>query len=553
MRKIILILSFVAAFGLIACNNSETKKESALTKENNGYTAIDGAKTDVYTKVKLSADISHLSDNEKAVLKIMFQVADIMEDIYWQEAYGDKNELLNNISNEQTKLFAKINYGPWDRLNGNKPFLNGFSKKPLGANFYPKDMTKKEFEELNAPNKKNLYTVLRRDKNGELKVIWYHQAFKKQIDKAASLLKKAAKLAENAELKTYLELRAEALLTDKYQASDMAWMDMKTSNIDFVVGPIENYEDQLFGYKAAHESFILIKDVKWSEKLKYYAQFLPQMQKELPVEAKYKQETPGSDVDLNAYDVIYYAGDCNAGSKTIAINLPNDEEVQLKKGSRKLQLKNAMKAKFDKILVPISKILTADDQRKHIKFDAFFANTMFHEVSHGMGIKNTLDGKSSCRVALKEQYSALEEGKADILGLYLVTKLAKMGELGDIDLMDNYVTFMASIFRSIRFGAASAHGKANLIRFNYFLDKGAFTRTDEGTYSINFDKMKEASTALTQDILELQGDGDYVVAKDFVKKWAVVTPQLRKDLDRLAKAGIPKDIYYEQGPSVMGL
>jgi len=553
MRKSILILSFIAAFGLIACNNTETKKEETPAKESIGYTAVEGAKTDVYTKVKLSTDISHLSDSEKAVLKIMFEIADIMENIYWQEAYGDRDELLNNIENEQTKLFAKINYGPWDRLNANKPFLNGFDAKPIGANFYPTDMTKEEFEALDDPNKKNLYTVIRRDENGKLKVVWYHDAFKKEIEKAAFLLKKAAKLADNSDLRTYLDLRAEALLSDKYQPSDMAWMDMKTSNIDFVVGPIENYEDQLFGYKAAHESFILIKDVEWSEKLKYYAQFLPQMQKELPVEPKYKQETPGSDVDLNAYDVVYYAGDCNAGSKTIAINLPNDEEVQLKKGSRKLQLKNAMRAKFDKILVPISKVLTAEDQRKHIQFDAFFANTMFHEVSHGMGIKNTLDGSGSVRVALKEQYSALEEGKADILGLYLVTKLAKMGELGDVDLMDNYVTFMASIFRSIRFGAASAHGKANLIRFNYFLEKGAFTRTEEGTYSINFDKMKEASTALTQDILKIQGDGDYEVAKAFVTKWAVVTPQLQEDLDRLAEAGIPKDIYYEQGPSVMGL
>ena len=553
MRKSILLLSFIAIFGLVACNNTEAKKEETTAKENIGYTAVEGAKTDVFTKVKLSADISHLSDSEKAVLKVMFEVADIMENIYWQEAYGNRDELLNNIENEQTKLFTKINYGPWDRLNANKPFLNGFEAKPLGANFYPTDMTKEEFENLDDPNKKNLYTLIRRDENGKLKVVWYHDAFKEEIEKAVFLLKKAAKLADNSDLRTYLDLRAEALLSDDYQLSDMAWMDMKTSNIDFVVGPIENYEDQLFGYKAAHESFILIKDVEWSAKLKYYAQFLPQMQKELPVDAKYKQETPGSDVDLNAYDVVYYAGDCNAGSKTIAINLPNDEEVQLKKGSRKLQLKNAMKAKFDKILVPISKILTAEDQRKHIQFDAFFANTMFHEVSHGMGIKNTLDGNSTCRVALKEQYSALEEGKADILGLYLVTKLAKMGELGDVDLMDNYVTFMASIFRSIRFGAASAHGKANLIRFNYFLEKGAFTRTEEGTYSINFDKMKEASTALTQDILKIQGDGDYEVAKTFVKKWAVVTPQLQEDLDRLAAAGIPKDIYYEQGPSVMGL
>jgi hypothetical protein len=555
MRKIILLFSLFAIIGFSACNNAEnsSKADKSPEKTNDNYTLVEGTPINIYAKVQLTSDISHLSASEKEVLKIMFQVADIMEDIYWQEAYGDRDALLAKIGDENLKLFTKINYGPWDRLNGNKAFLNGFGAKPDGANFYPTDMTKEEFEALEDSNKKNLYTVLRRDENGALKVVWYHEAFKEEIAKAADLLKKASEIAENPELKTYLSLRAEALLTDNYQPSDMAWMDMKNSNIDFVVGPIENYEDHLFGYKAAHESFILIKDVKWSEKLKYYAQFLPQMQKELPVDAKYKAETPGSDVDLNAYDVVYYAGDCNAGSKTIAINLPNDEEVQLQKGSRKLQLKNAMRAKFDKILIPISEVLIDPEQRSHIQFDAFFANTMFHEVSHGMGIKNTITGNGTCRTALKEQYSALEEGKADILGLYLVTKLANMGELGEIDLNDNYVTFMASIFRSIRFGAASAHGKANLIRFNYFLERGAFTRLENGTYHVNIEKMKEASTSLTQDILKLQGDGDYEVAKAFVDKWSVVTPQLKEDLQRLADANIPKDIYYEQGPQVLGL
>ncbi len=555
MKKSILIMSIIALFGFTACNNSQSPVDNkkAETNADSNYTLVKGTPIDVYAKVQLTADISHLSQSEKKVLALMFQAADIMEDIYWKEAYGDRDALLSRISDEKVKLFAKINYGPWDRLNNNKAFLNGFGPKPDGANFYPTDMTKKEFEALQDTSKKSLYTILRRDENGDLKVIWYHDAFKKDIDKAADLLKQASEVAENPELKTYLKLRAEALLTDNYQPSDMAWMDMKNSNIDFVVGPIENYEDHIFGYKAAHEAFVLIKDVKWSEKLKYYTQFLPQMQKELPVDAKYKQETPGSDVDLNAYDVVYYAGDCNAGSKTIAINLPNDEQVQLKKGSRKLQLKNAMRAKFDKILVPISNILIDADQRPHIQFDAFFANTMFHEVAHGMGIKNTITGNGTCRTALKEQFSALEEGKADILGLYLVTKLANMGELGDVDLEDNYVTFMASIFRSIRFGAASAHGKANLIRFNYFLERNAFTRLADGTYHINIKKMEEASTALTQDILKIQGDGDYEVAKAFVEKWAVVTPQLKADLQRLADASIPKDIYYEQGPKVLGL
>jgi len=552
MKKAVIYISLFIGLGLMSsCNEGSNANNQ---QERVKYQLKEGTKMDVYANVELKADISHLSTNEIEVLLLMFQAADIMDDLFWKEAYGNRDTLLNRIDDSRLKLFTKINYGPWDRLNNNKAFIDGFGEKPAGANFYPVDMTKEEFEALDDPDKNSLYTLIRRDENGKLRVVWYHEAFAPEIEKAADLLDRAAEIAEDEGLKKYLRLRAKALRTDDYRESDMAWMDMKNSNIDYVIGPIENYEDHLYGYKAAHESFILIKDVVWSKKLARFAKFLPQLQKDLPVDEKYKKDVPGSDVDLNAYDVIYYTGDCNAGSKTIAINLPNDEVVQKTKGSRKLQLKNAMKAKFEKILQPIADVLIAEDQRKHISFDAFFANTMFHEVSHAMGVKKVISDTSiTCRVALKEQYSALEEGKADILGLYLVTKLYEMGELQGTNLHDNYVTFMASIFRSIRFGAASAHGKANLIRFNYFLEYGAFTRGEDGTYTVDFDKMQEASKALTIDIIGLQGDGDYEAAKAFVEKWSVITPLLKADLQRLSDAGIPKDIYYTQGPRVMGI
>ncbi len=414
-------------------------------------------------------------------------------------------------------------------------------------------MTKEEFEAFDNADKSNLYTLIRRDENGNLMTVWYHDAFFIQTEKAALLLEEAADLAEDKGFEKYLRLRANALRTDDYFESDMAWLDMKDNLVDIVVGPIENYTDGLFGYKAAHESFVLIKDVEWSAKLAKYAAFLPQLQLELPVDEKYKKETPGSDVDLNAYDVVYYAGDCNMADKTIAINLPNDEKVQLQKGTRKLQLKNAMRAKFDHILAPITEVLISADQKQYVTFDAFFSNTMFHEVSHGMGVKNTINGKGSVRKALKEKYSAIEEGKADILGLYLVTKLHEMGEFDDTDLMDNYVTFMAGIFRSVRFGASSAHGMANMLRFNFFMEHGAFTRNSDGTYTTDFEKMKTASKLLTQKILKMQGDGDYEAAKQWIEKEGIVKPQLQADLDRLNEAGIPSDIYFDQGPEVLGL
>lgn len=549
-------LVFAGMTGCGTQQNKEMKEQMTIPAEGSFEVAQDvdiNQKLAEYASVELTADISHLTANEKQVVSILYDVADIMEELYWKETVGNRESFLNRITDEGAKKFATIQYGPWNRLDANAPFLTNVSAKPAGANFYPVDMTREEFEALQDPNKESLYTLIRRDEQGALKVVWYHEAFANEVKKASDLLKKAAALAEDAGLKKYLELRAEALLTDNYQPSDFAWMDMRTSNIDFVVGPIENYEDAMFGYKAAHESFVLIKDNAWSKRLEKYASLLPALQKGLPVPDAYKQEVPGSDADMNAYDVLYYRGDCNAGSKTIAINLPNDEQVQLAKGSRKLQLKNAMKAKFDKILVPISNILIDPAQRKNVTFDAFFANTMFHEVAHGMGIKNTLNDKGTCRGALKEVYSSIEEGKADIMGLYLVSKLYEQGEYTQGELMDNFVTFFAGIFRSSRFGAASSHGKANMMRFNYFAEKNAFTRNEDGTYTIHFEPMKEAMIELIEKIIVIQGDGNYDAAKQWVAEKGIVVPQLQEDLDRLNSSNIPVDIVYEQGKNHIAL
>ena len=332
----------------------------------------------------------------------------------------------------------------------------------------------------------------------------------------------------------------------------MAWLDMKDNAVDVVIGPIETYEDLLFGYKAAHEAYILIKDEAWSERLARFASLLPGLQRGLPVPAAYKREMVGSDSDLNAYDVVYYAGQANAGSKTIAINLPNDEEVQLAKGTRRLQLKNAMRAKFDRILAPIAGELIAEDQCQHVTFDAFFSNTMFHEVAHGLGIKNAINGTGTVREALLETASSMEEGKADVLGLFMTTSLLESGEITEGTLEDYYVTFIASIFRSVRFGATSAHGRANMVRFNYFQERGAFTRDDaSGTYRVDFDAMREAMNGLSELILTLQGDGDHDGAAALLAEKGVVGPALQADLDRLGSAGIPVDIIFEQGESVL--
>jgi hypothetical protein len=515
--------------------------------------AIAPVRPEIYAPVTLTADLAALDARERTMVSLFIDAAGIMDDLFWQQAYpGDRAALLAGIKDPATRRFAEINYGPWDRLAGNAPFMSGVGPKPPGAGFYPLDMTKEEFERANLPGSRSEYTVLRRREKGALEVVPYSQHWREPLGRAAGLLERAAGLADDAGLRKYLELRAQALRTDDFRASDMAWLDMKGNRLDIVIGPIETYEDHLFGYKAAYEAYVLVKDLAWSKRLARYAAMLPALQRGLPVPDAYKAETPGTDSDLNAYDVIYYAGDCNAGSKTIAINLPNDEQVQLAKGTRRLQLKNAMRAKFDNIMVPIAAELIAPEQRGHVTFDAFFADTMFHEVAHGLGIKNTVNGRGSVRDALKELGSGIEEGKADVLGLYMITRLHEQGELAGA-LEDYYTTFLAGIFRSVRFGAASAHGQANMLRFNFFADRGAFARDASGHYRVDMPKMRRAVDELSGVLLKLQGDGDYAGVEKLTQELGVIRPELQADLDRLSSRAIPVDVVFTQGKAVLGL
>jgi hypothetical protein len=556
-----IILTSVLFLALAACQKAETPEPEevkeviaepvvAVREE----PAAQPSRFDIYAKFRLTADLDHLSDGQKQMIPLLIRASQIMDGLFWQQAYGDPEPLLAGIDDPKKRHFARMNYGPWDRLDANKPFVESYGPKPPGARFYPEDMTKEEFEAWDQEGKDGEYSFVRRSADGGLQLLPYHVAFAEPLGEAAGLLRQASELAQDPQFAHYLKLRADALLTDDFQPSDMAWMDMKNNPIELVIGPIEHYEDQLYNYRTAYEGYVLIKDLAWSERLARFAQYLPELQAGLPVGDEYKAEMPGSDADLNAYDVVYYAGDCNAGSKTIAINLPNDEEVQLAKGTRRLQLKNAMRAKYDQILVPISEVLIAEDQRRHITFDAFFGNTMFHEVAHGLGIKNTITGSGTVRQAMKEHSSALEEGKADILGLYMVQKLREKGEISEGEVMDNYVTFLAGIFRSIRFGASSAHGRANMIRFNFFEQAGAFSRDGTtGAYRVNRAEFEQAIRDLSNRILTLQGNGDYDSVDAFVAEMGMISPQLQSDIDSLARAAIPVDIEFEQGVKVLGL
>ena len=512
------------------------------------------AKVRQYAEYPLKYDIENLSEQERELVAIFIQIADIMDEIYWEQSFGLENKnKLESLSDLNMYEYARINYGAWDRMDGNKPFLPNYKNKPAGANFYPADMTKKEFESLKNPLKTSPYTILRRDIKGKLMVIPYSQAYNRQLMEVDMLLDKAIAITDDASLKEYLIAKRQSLLNDEFQNSDIAWMEMKDNHLDFVFGPIENYEDGLYGYKTAYEAFVLVKDKEWSERLNHFIAKLPEMQNMLPCKPEYKKEKPGTNSDINVYDVLYYAGDCNAAGKTIAINLPNDEEVQLKYGTRRLQLKNAMQAKFDIIVKPIASKAISKKQQENINFNAFFNNVCFHEVAHGLGVKHTINGKSTVREALQNQYSAWEEAKADICGLFLVQKMIELGEIKDITLKDAYVTYVASLIRSVRFGATEAHGIANIMCFNFLKRKKAISLDNEGRYFVNFDVMKSAIADWADFVLTIEGNGDYKAAQEYAAKNGVVQPELQKILNAISKANIPVDIKFEQGYKILGL
>lgn len=523
---------------LFSCSNQQ--QESPLK-----------AKVEEYARVELKSDlVNNLNDKEKELVRIFFQVGEITDNLFWKQTFGDKSQL-DTITDSYAKEFAMIQYGAWDRLDNNKPFLAGYGEKPAVCNYYPHDITAEEFDAFEDANKNSWYTVIRRNEDGSLKSVWYHEAYAEEIGRICTLLEKAVTLAEDPGLKNYLEKRIEAFKTDDYLESDLAWMDMKDSKIDFVTGPIESYDDKFQETKASYESFILLKDEARSKDLAKFVSMLPALQKELPCAPEYKTFVPGTSSDLNVYDAVYYAGDCNAGSKTIAINLPNDERVHALKGTRRLQLRNSMKAKFDKILLPIGQLIVTPEQQKYLNFDAFFWNVTFHEVAHGLGVKQTINTNESVDAVMGTEKTSWEEAKADILGLFMVTKLIEMGEITNITAEDAITTYIAGILRSVRFGAASSHGKANMMCFNYMEKAGAFSRDAKRQYVIDFEKAKEAMNGWAALILQTQGDGNIEFATKYRAENGGITPALQADLNKINEAGIPRDITFIQGVDVL--
>ncbi|MCC7297895.1 MAG: Zn-dependent hydrolase [Bacteroidia bacterium] len=509
-----------------------------------------------YKSIQLKTDISKLSEAEMKALGYMIEAARHADNIFWMQSYGHKDSVMSRTKDETLRSFLKLNYGPWDRLNDNAPFVTGIGPKPEGSFFYPKDATKEEVNTQTNGFAPNPYSIMVRNPENRLEDRPYSMVYGEEIIAMAENLRKAAEALGRKEhplLCDYLQQRAEALMNNGYQGSDIAWLNVTDENLDIIIGPIENYEDKLIGAKTSFEAYVLVRDKEWGAKLEKYIKFLPELQKNLPVASEYKQETVSNgNSQLAVFDAVYYAGDCNAGSKTIAVNLPNDEEIQKRNGTRRSQLKNVMRAKFENMVVPITELLIDPAQRASINFNAFFSNVMFHEVAHGLGIKNTITNKGTVREALGANYSAIEECKADVLGLYMVTQLVEKKEL-EGKLEEYYVTFVASVFRSVRFGAGSAHGKANMITFNTLVSNGAITRQNNGYYKVDVAKMKATIETLAGELLVLQGNGDALATEAFLTTRATVGETLTQDLGKINKAGIPVDLVFEQGEEVLGL
>ncbi len=529
MKKILFVA--MAIFAAAACAD---KSEQALKEKVESYAVVE-VKSPLYDA---------LSENDKKIVDLFRQAGEIMDGLFWKQTFGDK-ALIEALPDGYAKAYAMINYGAWDHLDDNNPFIEGYGAKPLGCQYYPQDMTMEEWNSFNDPDKLSLYTVVRRDENGALKTVWYRDEYKEELEKVCALLEEAAALTTNEGMRNYLTERVKAFRTDDYLASDLAWMDMKDCNMDLVIGPIENYDDHLFEAKAAYECFILLKDETRSANLAKYVALLPELQKMLPCAPEYKTFVPGTSSDLNVYDAIYYAGDCNAGSKTIAINLPNDERVHAAKGARRLQLYNSMMAKFDKIMAPIGDVLMTPEQLEFLSPDAFFWNVTFHEVAHGLGVKQTVNGKGTVDAAMGSEKTTWEEAKADILGLFMVSKLIDMGEITDITKEQSIATFIAGIVRSVRFGFASSHGKANMMCYNYMEDHGAFTRNEEGKWVIDFEKAPAVIDSWANLIIETQATGNLEFAQNYSSENASIREALAADIEKVNLAGIPRDIVFD--------
>jgi hypothetical protein len=503
-----------------------------------------------FARTELRVDTSALSAGDQKALIKLIEASRVIDDIFLTQLWSGNHGLLRELEKDQSPLgkarlhYFLINKGPWSDLDGHAAFLPGVPAKKLpGANFYPPDMTKAEFEAWNSTAAQDFFSVIVRDSAKHLQQVPYSQAYRKDLERAAGKLREAVVATDNESLKRFLRLRADAFLSNDYYVSDVAWMDLDAP-IDVTIGPYETYNDEIFGYKAGFESYVNLRDDQETAKLKFFADHMQEIEDSLPIEPRFRNPKIGAAAPIRVVNEIFSAGDGNHGVQTAAYNLPNDERVVQEKGSKRVMLKNVQEAKFRSILVPISKRMLAADAQGDLSFDLFFTHILAHEMTHGIGPHQIeVAGRPTTpRQELKELYSAIEEAKADVTGLYMVQYLFDGGLLpgGAARERQLYNTFLASAFRSLRFGLHEAHGKGQAVQFNFLVDRGAFVAHAGGTYEVNFGKIKSAVKELDHDLLTLEATGDYAGAKKLLDELGVLRPELAAALDRLKD--IPTDI-----------
>jgi hypothetical protein len=547
-------LLLVFSFALAGCSPQTAE---APQKEESGMAAGSSLETKIrrFAPTEITADVSRLSAGDRQALDKIIEAAKYLDPLFRRQVWSGNDALLKKLEADaspegKAKLhYFRINVGPWSRLDKDEPFIAGVPEKPHGANYYPEDMTKAEFEawvktlpEADQKRATGFFHVIRRDENKKLKLVPYSQEYREFLEPAAKLLREAAALTTNATLKNFLTKRADAFRSDDYYSSDVAWMELDAP-IDLTIGPYETYEDELFSYKAAFEAYVTLRDEAESEKLKKFSGWLQELENNLPFDPKYRNPKLGAASPIRVVDTLFNSGDGNNGVQTAAFNLPNDERVVKEKGSKRVMLKNVQEAKFKQTLIPISKVVLDSAQQAEVDFDSFFTHILAHELMHGLGPHNIkVSGKdTTVRQQLKDKYSALEEAKADITGLWALQYLIDKGMVDKKFERTMYTTFLASVFRSVRFGITEAHGKGVALQFNYLTDEGAFKINEaNGTFSVDTAKIKDAVRKLTGEILTIQAEGSYDKAKAMLDKYAVIRPAMQQALDKLK--GVPVDI-----------
>jgi hypothetical protein len=550
------LVTTLAACGGLSSPSSSDPAPAATAPATAGATGGDelSRKAGRFAPTEISADISGLPPNERQALTHMIRAAQVMDALFLEQVWAGNEAVLFELLRDESATgksrlhYFLVNKGPWSRLDHNEPFIPGAPAKPPSGNYYPAGATKEEVESwiqglppADKARATGFFTTIRRGPDGRFMAVPYSTEYQGELEIAAMHLREAAKLTTQPTLQAFLQSRAAAFLSNDYYESDVKWMELDAS-VEPTIGPYEVYEDEWFNYKAAFEAFITIKDQSESGKLQKFAGSLQEIENNLPIDPKYRNPTLGTLAPIAVVNTVFSAGDANRGVQTAAFNLPNDERVIREKGSKRVMLKNNQEAKFSKVLVPISKVALAGSDQPNVAFDAFFTHILMHELMHGLGPHDiTVGGRTSTvRQELKDTYSAIEEAKADVSGLFALQFLVDKGQLDKGLERTMYTTFLASAFRSIRFGINEAHGRGQAIQLNYLLDQGGFKVNADGTFTVDTARIRDGVNALTRDIMTLQAEGSYAKARTMIDTLGVMRPETQRVLDRLTD--VPVDI-----------